>query len=144
MKKLTPHHFINIRWITLIISAILCAFAFLVDYSTSSNFEAKKTLILGSLSLAFISMFCATLCSWIIDSRNTHIPIYRQCELLGLARSTYYYDSQRQDSYNQMLMGLIDEQFTRIPFYGVPRMTAWLKLQGQEVNHKRVRRLMRL
>lgn len=47
-----------------------------------------------------------------------------------------YYDSQREDSYNQMLTGLIDEQFTRTPFYGVPRMTAWLKLQGQEVNHK--------
>jgi len=41
-------------------------------------------------------------------------------------------------------MTLIDEQFTRTPFYGVPRMTAWLNLQGQEVNHKRVRRLMRL
>ena len=79
----------------------------------------------------------------LIDSGNTQIPIYRQCELLGLARSSYYYDSQREDSYNLMLMDLIDEQFTRTPFYGVPRMTAWLNLQGQEVNHKRVRRLMR-
>jgi len=79
----------------------------------------------------------------LIDSGNTQISIYRQCELSGLARSTYYYDSQRDDSYNLMLMSLIDEQFTRTPFYGVPRMTAWLKLQGQEVNHKRVRRLMR-
>ena len=41
-------------------------------------------------------------------------------------------------------MNLIDEQFTKTPFYGVPRMTAWLNVQGQEVNHKRVRRLMRL
>jgi len=79
----------------------------------------------------------------LIDSGNTQIPIYRQCELLGLARSTYYYDSQRDESYNLMLMALIDEQFTRTPFYGVPRMTAWLNSQGQEVNHKRVRRLMR-
>ena len=78
-----------------------------------------------------------------IDSENTQIPIYRQCELLGLARSTYYYESQGADSYNRMLMGLIDEQFTRTPFYGVPRMTAWLNSQGQKVNHKRVRRLMR-
>jgi putative transposase len=41
-------------------------------------------------------------------------------------------------------MNLIDEQFTKTPFYGVERMTAHLKRQGQEVNHKRVRRLMRL
>jgi putative transposase len=41
-------------------------------------------------------------------------------------------------------MNLIDEQFTRTPFYGVERMTAWLHRQGQRVNRKRVRRLMRL
>jgi len=80
----------------------------------------------------------------LIDSGNIQIPIYRQCEMLGLARSSYYYESQRDDSYNLMIMNLIDEQFTKTPFYGVPRMTAWLNLQGQEVNHKRVRRLMRL
>ena len=44
---------------------------------------------------------------------------------------------------NQMLMNLIDEQYTRTPFYGVPKMTAWLKRQGYEVNRKRVRRLLR-
>jgi putative transposase len=40
-------------------------------------------------------------------------------------------------------MHLIDEQFTRTPFYGVDRMTRWLRRQGQRVNPKRVRRLMR-
>jgi len=72
------------------------------------------------------------------------IPIYRQCELLGLARSSYYYHSQRADDYNLFLMNLIDEQFTKTPFYGVERMTACLKRQGEEVNRKRIRRLMRL
>lgn len=79
-----------------------------------------------------------------IDSGNVQIPIYRQCELLGLSRSSFYYESERDNSYNLMLMNLIDEQFTKTPFYGVPRMTAWLNLRGQAVNHKRVRRLMRL
>jgi len=72
------------------------------------------------------------------------IAVLRQCELLGLCRSSYYYSSQRDDSYNLMLMRLIDEQFTRTPFYGVPKMMAWLGRVGHPVNHKRVRRLMRL
>lgn len=42
-----------------------------------------------------------------------------------------------------MLMRLIDEQYTRTPFYGVLKMTAWLRRQGREVNPKRVRRLLR-
>ena len=41
-------------------------------------------------------------------------------------------------------MRLIDEQYTRTPFYGSPRMTAWLRSQGHLVNHKRVERLLRL
>jgi putative transposase len=41
-----------------------------------------------------------------------------------------------------MLMRLIDEQYTKTPFYGVPRMTAWLRREGYVVNHKRVCRLM--
>ncbi len=42
-----------------------------------------------------------------------------------------------------LLMKLIDEQYTRTPFYGVPRMTVWLNNQGHNVNHKRVERLMK-
>lgn len=72
------------------------------------------------------------------------IAVSRQCELLGLCRSSYYYSSQQDDSYNLLLMRLIDEQFTRTPFYGVPKMTAWLRSVGYRVNHKRIRRLIRL
>ena len=45
---------------------------------------------------------------------------------------------------NLMMMKLIDEQYTLRPFYGVPRMTAWLRRGGHLVNPKRVRRLMGL
>lgn len=41
-------------------------------------------------------------------------------------------------------MRLIDEQYTRTPFYGMPRMTEWLRARGEEVTHKRVERLMGL
>ena len=41
-------------------------------------------------------------------------------------------------------MRLLDEQYTRTPFYGIPRMTVWLRRQDYQVNHKRVTRLMNL
>ena len=67
----------------------------------------------------------------------------RQCELLGLARSTLYYKPVAVDPDELHLMNLIDRQYTATPFYGIRRMTAWLKTQGEVVNHKRVARLMR-
>ena len=79
-----------------------------------------------------------------IEDTDSEIPIYRQCDLLGLARGSYYYEPGEEDGYNLLLMRQIDEQFTKTPFYGVARMTAWLKKKGDEVNEKRIRRLMRL
>ena len=43
---------------------------------------------------------------------------------------------------NLELMRRIDEHYTRFPFYGSPRMTAWLRREGYTVNHKRIERLM--
>ncbi|TET23678.1 MAG: IS3 family transposase [Candidatus Aminicenantes bacterium] len=79
-----------------------------------------------------------------VEPENEMISVSRQCELLRLNRSSYYYKSERDDSYNEYLMRLIDEQYTRTPFFGVPKMLAWLQRQGHWVNIKRVRRLMRL
>ena len=72
------------------------------------------------------------------------IPISRQCELFGLARSSFYYEPAIVDEYNLFLMRLIDEQYTQTPFYGTRRMTACLRATGYGVNRKRIRRLMRL
>ncbi len=71
------------------------------------------------------------------------LSVARQCELLGLNRSGAYYSPVGENPRNLALMGLIDEQFTRTPFYGSRRLTEWLKRQGHQVNRKRVRRLMR-
>ncbi|MEK7851911.1 MAG: IS3 family transposase, partial [Deltaproteobacteria bacterium] len=68
----------------------------------------------------------------------------RQCRLLSLSRAAYYYQPKEKDRLNATLTRLLDEQYTKTPFYGVPRMTAWLKRQGYEVNRKRIRRLLRL
>jgi putative transposase len=71
------------------------------------------------------------------------MSIERQCELLGVARSSYYYQPRAENEENLYLMRLLDEQYTRTPFYGTRKMTAWLQTQGYEVNRKRVMRLLR-
>ncbi len=79
-----------------------------------------------------------------IELQYPRISISGQCELVGLARSSFYYEPQTEDGYNAYLMGLMDEQYTRTPFYGVRRITAWLRRRGEQVNPKRVRHLMHL
>lgn len=54
-----------------------------------------------------------------------------------------YYHPRKTDEYNQLLLDLIDKQYTRVPFYGSPRLTDWLQEQGHHVNIKRVKRLMK-
>jgi putative transposase len=78
-----------------------------------------------------------------IEVQHRQIPVSRQCAVLGLARSSFYYQERPESDLNLTLMNVIDEQYTKTPFYGVPRMTAWLQRQGFSVNHKRVARLMR-
>jgi putative transposase len=72
------------------------------------------------------------------------LSVRRQCELLGLSRSSLYYEPARETGEDLRLMRKIDEQYTACPFYGSRRMTAWLTNQGEEVNRKRVQRLMRV
>ena len=65
--------------------------------------------------------------------------------MLGLNRASYYYQPAQETPENLRLMRLIDEEYTDHPFLGSRRMTTWLKeRKGEEVNRKRVQRLMRL
>jgi putative transposase len=79
-----------------------------------------------------------------VEPEHQFISVRRQCQLLGLSRSGLYYQPAGESPANLIFMRLLDEQYTRAPFYGVLRMTAWLSQQGYEVNAKRVRRLLRL
>jgi putative transposase len=72
------------------------------------------------------------------------LSVRRQCALLGLSRSSLYYEPAGVSAEDLRLMRRIDEQYTACPFYGSRRMTAWLIEQGEEVNRKRVQRLMRV
>jgi putative transposase len=77
-----------------------------------------------------------------IDKGLTEITLCRQAELLGLSRSSLYYEPVA-DEYNTRLMNLIDEQYTKTPFYGSRKLAKWLGRKGHAVNRKRVQGLMR-
>ena len=79
---------------------------------------------------------------WI--DRNSAISVKHQCEVAGICRASLYYKPAGESAENLALMRRIDEQYLRRPFFGVPRMTDWLRKRGYRVNPKRVRRLMRL
>ena len=79
-----------------------------------------------------------------IESNHDELSIVEQCRLTGVSRSGLYYTPVGESAENIALMRLLDEQYTRTPFYGIRRMTWWLQTQGRRVNAKRVRRLMRL
>jgi len=80
----------------------------------------------------------------LIEPDHPQLSIAQQCHLLGLARSSYYYEPVPVSEENLHLMRLLDEQYTRTPFYGTRKMTAWLQTQGYPVERKRVTRLLRL
>jgi len=79
-----------------------------------------------------------------VERGHTEISVRRQCELLDVNRSGLYYEPVSESQKNLTLMRLLDEQYTRTPFYGSRRMREWLATKGHEVNRKRVSRLMAL
>lgn len=79
-----------------------------------------------------------------IEVDHPQLSISRQCQLLGLNRSSYYYEPRTETQENLALMRVIDQQYTDHPDFGSRRMAIWLGKQGHEVNRKRVQRLMRL
>jgi len=77
-------------------------------------------------------------------SPNEKLSISRQCELVSISRSAFYYQESGESPFNLLLMRLIDEQFLETPWYGSRQMARHLRLQGHCVSRKRVRRLMRI
>ncbi len=73
------------------------------------------------------------------------VPVVRQCVLAGVSRATVYarHEPTPVDELELLHNRLIDEEYTRHPFYGTRRMVVYLKTVGHTVNRKRVQRLMR-
>ena len=78
-----------------------------------------------------------------VDSQ-AELSIRSQCELLGIHRSGFYYAPAQESQENLKLMRLLDDRYLDHPTHGVLQMQDYLCDEGHQVNHKRVRRLLRL
>lgn len=76
------------------------------------------------------------------DPDLAKLSISKQCTLVGIPRSTYYYKVAPETPYNLELMNFIDQLYTKDPCLGSRRITIELNLKGHKVNRKRTRRLM--
>ena len=72
------------------------------------------------------------------------IGVNRQCGLLGISRRAFYYTPRGESAFNLGLMRRMDELYLQHPALGVGMMTDMLRLEGHQVNPKRIRRLMAL
>lgn len=71
-----------------------------------------------------------------VDAEDPVLSVSQQCELLGLNRSSYYYQPATESAENLALMALLDREYTAHPFRGSRGMTAWLRRAGHAVNRK--------
>ena len=79
-----------------------------------------------------------------VNPDHTRLSIVRQCTLLAVSRSSYYYQPVGESAMNLDLMRLIDKQYLETPWYGARQMSRHLRREGHPVGRKRVVRLMRL
>ena len=77
-----------------------------------------------------------------IEAEHPRLSVVRQCELMSISRSSFYYQPVGETAENLALMRLIDAQFLETPWYGSRQMARHLRRDAHEVGRKRVRRLM--
>ena len=80
----------------------------------------------------------------LVDRQHRPLSIARQCQLMGVSRSSLYYRPKETSQQDPSLMRELDRQYLETPFYGSRRMKASLERQALPVSRKRVQRLMRL
>src|SRR6266567_2918105 len=67
----------------------------------------------------------------LVEADHPQLSVRRQCALLGLSRSSLYYEAAAETAENLRLMELIDQEYTAHPFLGSRRLTQWLIEQGE-------------
>ena len=80
----------------------------------------------------------------LVAPEDAALSITRQCQLVSVARSSFYYEGKGESPLNLRLLRRLDGQYLETPFYGSRQMTRWLRREGFTVSRKRIRRLMRL
>lgn len=78
-----------------------------------------------------------------VEVDHPELSIQKQCQLLHLNRSSYYYQAQEISQEDKELLRLIDQQYLETPFYGSRKITALLQQKGYTISRKKVQRLMR-
>ena len=71
------------------------------------------------------------------------LSVRTQCNLIGLNRSSLYYCHKEISLETLRIMNMVDEEYTRYPFYGSRRMAVYLRNNGENVNRKQVQRIYR-
>jgi putative transposase len=79
-----------------------------------------------------------------IDRKDKKLSISRQCHMVNISRSSFYYTPKPIKPEDLQQMRLIDEQYLKTPTWGTRSMRNHLRRQGYKINRKRVQRLMRL
>lgn len=80
----------------------------------------------------------------LVSGEYDRLSVVRQCELVGISRSSHYYTPKGENEFTLDLMGRIDRQYLKTPWYGSRQMARYLRREGFRVGRTRVRRLMRL
>ena len=79
-----------------------------------------------------------------IESNHKELSVVKQCELVAVSRSGFYYEPVGETAENLALMRVLDEKYLSTPFYGIERLLVHLVALGYKINRKRLRRLMNL
>jgi putative transposase len=79
-----------------------------------------------------------------VEKKHPDLSVVKQCELLQISRSGFYYEPAKESDENLSIMRLLDEQYLQTPFFGVERLLVQLVVIGYKINKKRLRRLMKL
>lgn len=77
-----------------------------------------------------------------VQRDHPELSISRQCKLVNLSRSAFYYTPVGVDAETLAMMKEIDRVFTKYPFFGSRQIAAYLRREGTVVGRHRVRRLM--
>ena len=77
-------------------------------------------------------------------SPDKKLSVAQQCKLIGLPRSSFYYQPKPVSAYNQRIMRRLDEVYIDNPDFGSRQLRNVLKREGFKVNRKRIQRLMRI